>query len=398
MTISHKATKFILYLFLGSLIYPLLASFWLTWRSSNYWVVVGGLVIYIGGSCWVRQYFSKRGQTIDWFLSLACLNLFLLSPELILRQLDFHYEMGIQFGYPKLTSFKTFVPDEDLFWRLSSDISGVNALGFWGPEIEIPKSIGYCRMLILGDSVPRQGYPQLVAEYLNQQASDYVVESASLAEGGYSSYQGQILADRYGQMLEPDLVIVSYGWNDHWQAYDNIDSQKTVKTYDSWPSYLMQRVYHHTRLLQGLRYLLTPWLGGTEPLAQLRVPANEYQANLIYIGQRFSEQNVPVIFITPPSAHPTLGVPDYLIIQGFAANKANVLAFHQSYNHLVRHVARRQADWYLLDLERILATHPDRGDIFMTDGIHLTPLGLETVAQTMAEFIEANLAEQVCFS
>ncbi len=59
----------------------------------------------------------------------------------------------------------------------------------------------------------------------------------TLALSGYSSHQGRVLAELYGETLEPDLAVIYFGWNDHWRAYQTIDSQKVVtETRSVWAS------------------------------------------------------------------------------------------------------------------------------------------------------------------
>lgn len=392
MSAPTSAAKAIQFIFAGSLLLPLLTGYFLNQSPAGYWFYVnisliglalaGGLAI---------QYLARRGKNIDWFLSIAALNLTLLAPELILRQLDFRYETGIQFGFPRLTRFEAFMLDDELFWRLHPERPGVNSWGFPGPEIAIPKPANTYRLLFLGDSVPQQGYPAIVEALLNQSGNQLSprIESVSLALSGYSTHQGRVLVDKYGDLLEPDLVLVCYGWNDHWLAYGDIDAKKKIELDPSFMGQLSRELYHRSRLLQGIRYLLIPWLGTDQPLAAVRVPAAEYRENLLYMGNFFSDRNVPVIFITPPTSQHRLGVPDYLVEEGFALDKASVLALHRRYNQIAREVATTH-NWPVLDLEQEWAGRSDLAEIFIQDGIHLSPAGSTLAAERIAEFIRAN--------
>jgi lysophospholipase L1-like esterase len=392
MSASTGATKVIQVIFVGSLLAPLLTGYFLNPSPAGYWPYLNLSLVGLALAGWLAiRYLARRGKNVDWFLSIAALNLLLLAPELILRQLDFRYETGIQFGYPRLTHFESFILDDELFWRLRPERPGVNSWGFPGPEIALPKPANTYRLLFLGDSVAQQGYPAIVETLLNQPGNQAPrrIESVSLALSGYSTYQGRVLVNKYGDSLGPDLVLVCYGWNDHWLAYGDIDSKKKIRLDQSAVGQLSRELYHRSRLLQGLRYLLIPWLGADQPLAVVRVPADEYRENLLYIGSFFSERNVPIIFITPPTSHHRLGVPDYLVDEGFALDKASVLALHQHYNQIAREVTTARA-WPLLDLEREWAARPDLAEIFIQDGIHLTPAGSTLAAERIASFIRAN--------
>lgn len=384
MARQRTSAKIIQIIFVGSLLLPWIATYLLTLSQERYWLHFNyGLICFAVAGYVAIQSLARRGKNIDWVLSVAVLNLLVLTPELFLRQANFHYETGVQFGYPKPAQFEAFVPDKDLFWKLPPQKPGVNSLGFEGKEIEVPKPAGIYRILFLGDSVPRQGYPAMVETFLNAQPQrKNRFECINLSMSGYSTYQGRILVDKYGTVLEPDLVLVSYGWNDHWQAYGQIDSKKTITV--SWSA--ADTVYKYSRVLQWLRYRLSPLIGIEHPLSEARVPPDEYRANLTYIGTFFTTRHVPVIFITPPTAQYSLGVPDYLVKEGFAANKESVVTLHRAYNQIVREVTTAH-HWPILDLEQEFASLDNLADIFIEDGIHLTPIGLGLVAKRVTDFI-----------
>ena len=108
-------------------------------------------------------------------------------------------------------------------------------------------------------------------------------------------------------------MLVWYGWNDHWQAYGESDAHKRT-------SLRRERLYRRSRLLQGLRCLglelgLTP---PPRPLDTVRVPPEDFRANLEAIAAASRASGAAVVFVTPPTAHRVLGVPEYLVAEGFA--------------------------------------------------------------------------------
>ena len=377
--------------FVGSLVAPIVCAYLLVISDHSGWVHVLLLLLglAIAGHVAIVA-LARRGNSVTWFLSVAALNVLLLTPELVLRQAQFRHDAGIQFGYPRPSEFEILVPDEELFWRLAPGRPDVNSLGFRGREIERPKPAQVYRVLFLGDSVPYQGYPALVETFLNGPGrGPRRFASVNLAVPGYSTYQGRRVVARYAEMLEPDLAVISYGWNDHWQAYGAVDSRKTIAVDRSAAGRAMRTLYEHSRLVQWLRWMLAPLLGREQPLSVVRVPRDEYEANLIDIGSFFAARRVPVIFITPPTAHYALGVPDYLVTEGFAASKERVTALHREYNQIVRDVAAAHG-WLSLDLERELAGLDSLPELFGRDGIHLTRAGSALVARRIADFIAAH--------
>ncbi len=383
----ENTAKIVQFIFVASLVPALIGSLMLTLLWIEYWPLLFGLMAFIFLGHFLIRYLGKQQKNVNWFLSIAILNLLILTPEVFLRLSQFHYETGIQFGFPR--SFQKFTPHEDLFWTLPANQAGISSLGFPGDEIKIPKSVEVCRILFLGDSVPMQGYPDVVETLLNQQPLEKPAESVSLAMAGYSTYQGRVLVNKFGEVIAPDIVVVAYGWNDHWLAYGAIDSQKVIEVDQTWPQRTFTFVYTNMRLLQWIRYLLTPVLGANVALDSVRVPLAEYVENLIHIGEFFEGRDVPVVFITPPSAHYMLGVPDELVDDGFAVNKESVIELHKAYNQALRDTAEPRG-WLILEQEETFAASPDLSRIFIYDGIHLTENGLNVIAQHIADFISGK--------
>jgi lysophospholipase L1-like esterase len=377
-------------IFFASLALSLILSTLLVWQQSKGPLVFLGLVLVLA----VLVRLSLRGPLVTskgfvgWMLALATLNFVVVVPELALRVAGFRGEAGIQFGYPRPQEFMAFDADPRLFWKLRSSNRNVNSLGFPGHEITIPKPKDHYRILFLGDSCTQQGYPDIVEVLLNggHAGNAKRVESITLAVSGYSSYQGRVLAELYGERLEPDLAVVYFGWNDHWQAYQAVDSQRVAPEPPSaWAKRLA--VFQQSRVLQGLESLLASLKGSNKPLGEVRVPRAQYQENLRTIQRIFEKRGVPVVFISAPTSHYRLGVPDYLVEQNFVPDKSFSVTMHRSYNETVREVAAGVPGSYLLDLEHELESREDLDAIFLRDGIHFTPAGLALVARRVTDFL-----------
>ena len=305
---------------------------------------------------------------------------------------SFPIQSGMQFGYPRPSEFVRLTWDEDLFWRLDPSLPAVNSLGFPGDEFQIPKPDGVYRILYLGDSCTQQGYPEIVEGMLNEQRPQegIIIESVSLAVPGYTSHQGRILAEQLGQSVDPNLVVVYFGWNDHWLAFDSKDSEKQLDTSGA------TRLYYDLQRYRLAQFLF--WISDTVlkvrsvPIEEVRVPKQEYNENLSRIVGTFHSRDVPVILITAPTSHYRLGVPDYLVELHFVEDKAAAVELHREYNVAVRDFSDTEA-LYLLDLEREFneLTTDEMSRIFMADGIHFTPYGLEEVAARLTEFINNNI-------
>ena len=343
----------------------------------------------------IISFLHRRGKGIGIFITLAVLNIFIVVPELGLRVAKFRYESGIQFGYPRAGDFVTFEQDVNLFWKLNTKLPAVNSKGFLGKEFMIPKPSGFFRILFLGDSTTYQGYPEDVERLLNSKPSTKFTkfEQVSLAVPGYTSHQGKIMANMYGDLLQPDLVIVLFGWNDHWLAYGAKDSEKIVN--EATLTKFMVTL-HRSKLVQWIFWMRDTIKGVHQiPSDEVRVPLNEYKNNLNEMRDIFAKNDVPVIFITSPTSHYRIGVPDYILDMKFIHNREDSLQSHRLYNQTVREVAQ-EGNQYLLDLETEFSrlSGEKLEQMFQEDGIHFRDEGSADVAKRVASFIEKVIQQE----
>jgi lysophospholipase L1-like esterase len=328
----------------------------------------------------------------DWLirltLMLGSLNLVVAAPELALRVAGYHAPSGVSYGGLRPEFRAYFEADSDLMWRFRQDQPGVNSLGFRGREVEIPKPLGKRRLLIIGDSCADQDYASLLERALNYQSSSSrsrsEFECVVLAVPGYSSYQGKIIAEKYGRLMEADLAFVCFGWNDHWLAYGATDAEMGGGPAAS----LTCGLYRSSRLFQ----LAFEWVhGGDQPpekvIDMLRVPPAQFRENLVAINYALAEAGTSTVFVTAPTGHEINGVPPYLIEQQLAIDTMAVLTMHQQYADIVRGVANETGAG-LLDLENRLNGIEQSEDIFTNDGIHFTRLGLKEVAFEMYKYLQ----------
>ena len=230
----------------------------------------------------------------------------------------------------------------------------------------------------------KNAYPQLVQGLLQQVSfrSSERVECVTLAMSGYSSFQGLKVAELYAAKLKPALALVAFGWNDHWLAYGQTDANKKINL-------KLIRVYQDVRLFQLARKVLPSRPEEAMPIADVRVPIDQYRSNLEAIQRLLEGLGVEVVFLTAPTSHGLRGVPDNLVKMHFARDKESVLALHRRYNQIVREVASATGA-LLLDLEPEFEL-PAGMRYFKEDGIHFTPKGREILAMRVAEFLVERL-------
>ncbi len=327
----------------------------------------------------------RQARATNGALALCTLSLLLLWPEIGLRLAGFEYDRAgvVQFGFPRPDRMVELERDPELFWRLPPGVDGHNSFGFLGREWALPKPPGRFRIAFFGDSCTYQPYPARVESELQRRRPDLDVETCSLGVPGYSSHQGRILVDRWAQRLEPDVAFLYYGWNDHWQAYGTTDAEKAVL--ESRPQTALARWLSGSALLESLSRLSRRETG--KALRVPRVSPREYRSHLTAMGRRLKQLGIPPVFVTAPSSHARLGVPEALIERGLASDETRVLQWHREYADVVREVASEPGS-YLLDLQARAEALEDPGRIFYRDGIHFRRRGLEWIADEILAFLE----------
>jgi lysophospholipase L1-like esterase len=188
--------------------------------------------------------------------------------------------------------------------------------------------------------------------------------------------------------------VIFFGWNDHWIAYDTVDAEKQMVVRTDRVDSFIKFVYQKSRILQAGHYLLSGLgRGSTGQLKTVRVPLEHYAKNLHAMAEVFEKANdVPVVFVTAPTSHYGLGVPDYLVKDKFIADKEFAMRMHRQYNDVVRKVARDH-DAYLIDMEAEFESMSasDLKAMFTEDGIHFTDLGRAVLSQRIASALRERV-------
>jgi lysophospholipase L1-like esterase len=334
-----------------------------------------------------------RNLGLKLLLSAAALAIAIAAGEAALRIAGFRYQAGVHFGWPQPEHLIGFAPDPELFWRLPPDNEAINSLGFPGAEIAPEKPAGAYRVVFLGDSCTWGGYPLDVERLLNERNASpgRRFESIALAVPGYTTHQGLLVARKYGELVDPDVVFIYYGWNDHWRARGSIDREKRIPPPDSG---LLGRarawLLAHARLAQWLASATDR--RATKILEEPRVPPDDYRSNLTAMNALFAERSVPVVFITAPTSYYRLGYRKSVGIEtGLVGSGEEAIELHRRYNAIVREVAASQGA-FLLDLEAEMNELPDIEAYFREDGIHFSKdTGRLYVAGRIADFIAAEI-------
>jgi len=225
---------------------------------------------------------------------------------------------------------RIFEGDPLLLWRLKPNLDEVvwdftvvstNAQNIRADHTIKGKALGTIRIVWLGDSVtfgyrvppvwPERPtdydpdwlpYHMLLEKHLRAANPAREVEVIALAVPGYTSHQGLAWLRRNIDTLRPDLLIVSFGWND--VSLSDVPDREAIRT-DSyavalrWLTNYSQAFSHTTKWLRSRNQGQTQGLRGNQwPVP--RVSEQEYLANMNEIVSLARQQGAGVIAIAAP--------------------------------------------------------------------------------------------------
>jgi lysophospholipase L1-like esterase len=244
----------------------------------------------------------------------SSLDLFVATPQ-----------QKAQVANPQQSSI--FEGDPLLLWRLKPNLNRVvwdftvvstNAKGLRGDYALKPKSTGTIRIGCLGDSVtfgyrvppvwPERPndydptwlpYPMLLEKHLRMANPGKQIEVITLAVPGYTSHQGVAWLRRDIDQLRPDLLTVSFGWND--ASLSAAPDRETIRT--EWYAVAVRWLIDHSQAFAHA----TKWLrsSGSPPDTIPRTPvprvsADEYLQNMNEIVRVAQESGAGVLVIGAP--------------------------------------------------------------------------------------------------
>jgi lysophospholipase L1-like esterase len=264
-----------------------------------------------------------------------------------------------------------FVPDRDLFW-VPNDYAERLAAARAHPPATV----------FLGDSCTEWGeYPALTLQLLAK-SQPALATGVKFGVAGWSSVQGLTQLRRDVLSLNPRVVTIYFGWNDHWRAIGPADAEARFTAVGWWLS-------QHVRFYQ--LWMKARMVAGPNDLAKrpLRVPLELYEANLREMARLVREHGGTPVLITAASGHEPGKEPKYLA-QQFVARLTDLIPLHASYVEGTRRAAAASGA-VLCDAARAFETLPGpKSQYFLKDGIHLSVAGNDRLASIVASCIAAS--------
>jgi lysophospholipase L1-like esterase len=282
----------------------------------------------------------------------------LLLIEIALRVAGFEYHLmpTVQFGWPDPQTIQSaYADDPDLFWVTKDYRQKLRAARRSHPDV-----------IFLGDSCTEFGtYPARTMELLSSAYSPYKT-GVHLAAGGWTSEQGLAQLTRDVIPLHPKVVVIYYGWNDHWMALGPTDPELHSMGRYLWfaEHFRLAQLALKARVALAMRTADRP----------NRVPPGRYRQNLEAMARLARAAGITPVFVTAPSNHVPGHEPEYLL-RRHVRRLADVVPLHQEYVRLTREAAEHEGA-VLCDAATDFAAFPLPGDrYFKADGIHFTPDG-----------------------
>ncbi len=335
---------------------------------------------------------------LKFLFALCMLLLFVIASEIGLRLFDVNLYYKNQF-FPLNRDIdfpNVFKKDAHLFWRFRpnktinsrqySDITyHINSAGMRGKDFD-PHKTKY-RILALGNSctfgwgVPYEDiWPTHLQNILERQSPGaYEVINAGVP--GYSSFQGKEYFERELVKLQPDMVLIMFGWNDQWTAGHGI-SDAEQKT----PSRIFlsaQNILSSLEIYQFARKLL---LSSTEKQAAIRldetkgrrrVSTSEFLANLRSIIDTARAHQIQSVLLIPPVASLSTYFPGQI---------SYFHELHQKYEDEIV-TASRYEQVPLVDLQSTFDRYDDLYSNPIDDPIHFNAKGHDIAANEIARVI-----------
>ncbi len=190
--------------------------------------------------------------------------------------------------------------DPVLLWR---PVAGgpYNTQRMKGPLAAIPKPPRTVRVICYGDSntdgPARGGWPEHLATELQVRVGDTArIEVLNAGVAGYSSHQGLLRFRNQVERFNPDVVLVSFGWNDLATALGPPD--RAFEPPPAWrvglDRFLLDyRIVRVARSIAARRVVTAPATGH-------RVPLEDYRANLRgFIATARAHGAAPVLLTRP---------------------------------------------------------------------------------------------------
>ncbi len=302
------------------------------------------------------------------------------------------------FGTTKLDIPYRLVPP--YYWLPVPNTPITNNKGFRGRDWVEEKPPGVIRIASLGDSFTlggQESYSERLDRLLREALGTNKYEVLNGGVGSSSTYQMLQILEQQIMPMHPDWVVVSMGWNDRWIHDGRRDSTHVLPDAKSRE---IQMILGKSRLYKAIVFYIDKLRSHK---MEQRVPPEEFKRNLRTFVRICREHHMRLVFTTPPDGCLESAIRNrfndqknprdwdsdlYDLYKDKADGPLGVWKYLcDLYNNAMRDVAKSE-NIELLDLYEVMPQrqklYQEPPHFFYKDGIHLTELGLQELANQLA--------------
>jgi lysophospholipase L1-like esterase len=300
--------------------------------------------------------------------------------------------------------------DPILQFKLDSDLQvleeKLSSDGFRTHEIA-PRRDGVYRILSLGDSCTfgilmrgkyfgyvRNPYPLALEKLLADRVGPGRFEVFNAGVPGYNSYHGLMLLRGKLRDLEPDLITVRYGWNDHFLSeappgaspFRESDNRLVVALEDLalrtalYP--FVRRLAFELRARRGQSPDALRETFARQTQWSPTVPLPDYEHNLRRIVEIGRSRGAQVWLLTSPhNPSPSDASRDFMAFNN-KISYDEMIAIHEQYNEATRRVGR-ELGVPVMDMDAIYRDNPDVRLFIESDVPHASQWGQHLEADVL---------------
>ena len=336
------------------------------------------------------------GISLALFLTIAEIAVRLVGPDLYYKNQFFPKNRDIDFP-------QFYQKDSELLWRFRPDQTidsrqfstltyRINALGIRGDEVSEQKTGK--RIIALGNSCTfgwgvggQHTWAVRLQQQLNTDLAPETFEVLNCGVPGYSSFQGRKYLARL-LPLEPDIVLIIFGWNDHFPAGHGIrdNQQQMPPGVVLWIQNLVSRL----QLYQVLRKVV---LSVSEEPQNIRLGDISLmpRVTVLEMGENLTAM---IDTIRHAGAEPVLVVPPIASQAKYSLPRRSPFhEQHAAYQAEIRKVALLTGT-LLINLQPVFDEHDDLFDSAMDDPIHFNSRGHWIAASMIADSLKTWLSSK----
>jgi len=270
----------------------------------------------------------------------------------------------------------------------------LNSDGFRGGEFT-PNSctFGYiAREEMIGYVM--QPYPLKLQRFVERRVGEGRVEVLNAAVPGYNSYQGVMLLRTKLRGLEPDLITVRFGWNDHFLSARS-ERGGLYREPETRFGRLLEDLLLRTKLYPFIRRLGLELQALRQPVKdQLRkafqrekewvptIPLEDYERNLRRIVEIGRSRGAAVWLLTAPRNPAPNDEAKHRLSKHNRIDFERLMQIHDQYNDAVRRVGA-EVGALVVDMDRLYRPYEGEPAFLPTDVPHPAQGGHVLEAETL---------------